>query len=393
MAEQQAQPVDPNSLNDITDTTQYLQQRAQATNGSALFSDPFGGAAVDIGQSPNEKKKASKEKTDTEGSPSKESKEGSTPEKSEPHDVSASDGNEETSQTSDEPDKGKSDESTESKWPKGFRKRLSNARRQIEERDAEIAELKAKLESQEESSELDPSKEEPETEEQEEAGEVNDPFPVLEDYASREEWVADCDRWESGLKLKGGNKKAAKKQKASPEGKQQEPKQQTKSPQTEATEKAQRLLNDLYEALDDFNDEHDSDKSLSSDFSDLIERGQIHISMEMLEWMADNEDGALAASIFIQRPRDANRIQRKPTKQQQAALAKLVGDWKQKSSKSNKSTATKKAETKTIPDVDPLRGGRKGPAIDLSATKDTGEYLAKRQELVNQQGNVLGLSF
>ena len=270
----------------------------------------------------------------------------------------------------------KSESKDEGDLPKWVQQRLRREKRKTEREIAKREALEARLAALEQKTdtkpETAPAKEKPEidmdTPIPEEDYEYD--YPEKDDYDSEEAWLEDTDRWENNLPLKGGKKADAKDEKADTV-KAEKPK--TGPDLKEPDEKAaiRMLFDDVRDVIED-SDRIEDDTSDS--FFELIERQQIGLTVEMLDWLAENDDADLVAAEFVRAPRVANRIFRRPKRSQPKLLNELVSKLKGKDA--SKKPVDKGNSKNEIPFVSALRASRTSlkKNVKLEDVKDFKDY-------------------
>ena len=197
-------------------------------------------------------------------------------------------------------------------------------------------------------------------------------YPDEDDYLNAkgelddDAYLLDVKNWHDEKPLVGG--KHAKT--ASQQKNQTQQKQPSQQDQANAAGERFRLALESLEAA--FDGAESAPDGLFDDFVEQGKRGAARFSYEMLDWMADNEEEAIIlAQEFVERPRKASNIYRKPVSQQSKLLADLAKSLKNKGTKKDDVPLDDEAETKNVGTIDDLRTRRKRDPND-SFTKNAG---------------------
>ena len=162
------------------------------------------------------------------------------------------------------------------------------------------------------------------------------PFPEEDEYLkdakdkdkAMDEYLADIDRWEKNLPLRGGRFATGKAKKPAEKSTTREPK--SEEPALGEREKVQMWGQNLSEMVDESDD---VDENLYDDFTAMHTEGKFPLSFVMLEWLAENdsdEDAIRVMKAFVDTPRKARQIFAKPARQQAELLGKLAQNLKSK---------------------------------------------------------------
>lgn len=214
-------------------------------------------------------------------------------------------------------------------WLAKFERRITRRadrrhKQAMDQKDAEIAALRAQIDGSSASAAADGTR----TETAGDDDALDAPYPRKEEYGDDQEaFQADVDRWNNGEQLAG------------PPNKQQRGTQQNRSEQetgreegtkpasseTAATDsKIEDLAMDLAEILDE---RSGNDEDLDQELRELGKARRISLSETMLEHMVDGmEEEAVERAVraIIKRPLSARKIARLPANRQAAALDKLA---------------------------------------------------------------------
>ena len=235
-----------------------------------------------------------------------------------------------------------------------MKRRLERANKRAEAMEKHAAELRDKLAEQSKKPDETPKEDDGPTA-TEDSGVYDFDYPVEDDYkdakgqVDEEAYLLDVKNWHEEKPLVGG-KSAKSKQQAKPQQQKQESQGDTPA------EHFALVLSSLEEAFDEAKD---APKNLFDDFLSQAKRGSAKISMNMLDWMADHEPEAiLLATEFVERPRRASNIFRKPASQHGTLLSELAKELKSKTKAKQEPPLEDGTKEQTAANVDRIKGRR-----------------------------------
>ncbi|MCY4358396.1 MAG: hypothetical protein OXD01_12850 [Gammaproteobacteria bacterium] len=297
---------------------------------------------------------------------------------------------EETGKTS------KDGERKEGELPDWMKRRLAREKKRSEAMEQSNAELRKQL-SEAKAAQESTAKQQTKSQEtqadkesQTSEGPYDYDYPDEDDYKNSkgevddDAYLADVKNWHDEKPLVGGKHAKTKKPEAKTDTSQQEP--------TEAQNKKQIAEQQFKIALESieqaFDDSETAPKGLFDDFFDQARRGLTKYSYTMIDWMADHEPEAiLLATEFIERPRKALNIFRKPVSQQTKLLSDLAKTLKSQAGREKNNDpeiedGTAKAEIGNIKNLRTKRGPDVNKTFDqAAASSDYGTYANARNEM------------
>ena len=264
-----------------------------------------------------------------------------------------------------------------------FKKRIERERNKSAAKDAEIERLKKELEQSKSppSTETDPpepetgAQAETETEPQPVEIEITEPEP--DDYENDDAYIdALADYYDKLDEIEARQEAGVQSEETDTQSKEPE-----KAPEPKkADEQAKEVLEpqqpepqqwspwtDLFEVLDEAEVESET---LSSDFYDGLNKNQIHMTPEMLDWVLDNEEHAhKVAEKFIDSPRTSRRIARLIGSKQIAELKKLTDGRR-----------NPKPKQPDVSDMSKAKGTDSAPASPLESDMNFDEFEKRMEE-------------
>ena len=262
-------------------------------------------------------------------------------------------------------------------WLAKFERRITRRadrrhKQAMDQKDAEIAALRAQVNGSSASAAADGTR----TETAGEDDALDAPYPRKEDYGDDQEaFQADVDRWNNGEQLAGPPNKqqrGAQQRQSEQETGRQAGDQPAGSEAAGAESKIEDLAMDLAEILDE---RSGNDEDLDQELRELGKARRISLSETMLEHMVDGmEEEAVERAVraIIKRPLSARKIARLPANRQAAALDKLAEPPREDGEGRTDRRATNTASRRSL------------PASSRAADPDPGdmgftEYLAARK--------------
>lgn len=256
--------------------------------------------------------------------------------------------------------------------PKGVKKRIDRMRRQtdraIAAKDQEIAQLRQQLSGQQATPPAEGEQATPPAEGTAEPPEGDDDpgaYPAREDYATEEAWFADTEDWYEGKKPTRAKKAEAAPAPADTTPPAPEPQPGPQQQQQAAQQWWGERFEDLEESIDEWTE---APENLHEDFMAAVQRGRIKMSPTMMEFMASDDVGAQIAAKFVESPREARRIERKPPAQQVEAMRKLLGGA------GDKPAAPATPESSPLPEIPRLSGQGSPREKTLDEAENFEEY-------------------
>ncbi|MCY4259032.1 MAG: hypothetical protein OXC91_02050 [Rhodobacteraceae bacterium] len=303
-------------------------------------------------------------------------------------------GEAETSRTAD--DSGKASDGAEDggELPQWMKRRIERANKRSEALEQQNAGLREQLrEAQEAKAEPDGKQEAEDG--KSDSGVYDYDYPVEDDYkdakgvVDEEAYLQDVKNWHDEKPLVGG--KSAKKASEPEQPAKQQP--QAKETEDSAGDPFALALSSLQAAFDEA---ENAPENLFQNLMDQAQRGNARISYQMLDWMADHEaEAVLLATEFVEKPRKATNIARKPTSQHKKLLAELAKELAAKSDEGGEPPLEDGTAEASVGNIDNLRTRRGGDPerrfTKAAASENYADYKKLRPHVNQPSVNVANL--